>query len=68
MYKSYVESEERVYDIVSAIINETIKDESIMNEESDRASVISTILKTEGLDMRDKICGTIGELLKLFKP
>lgn len=61
IYKNYVKSEELVYDTVMEIINETMKDETAMGTENERESLLLTILKTEGLDMRDKISGTIGK-------
>lgn len=56
-----MKNEELVYDIISEIISKTIKDEEAMGSENDKPSLLLTILKTERLDMREKISGTIGE-------
>jgi len=52
-YKNFVENEERMYKIVLEIV------EKIRREDHDKASILMTILNTEGLDDRDKISGVI---------
>lgn len=62
-YKTFVENEERSYNIVLDIINETLKDEKAMQEGN---SLFLTVLRTEGLDIRDKIVGVIGKFIGLY--
>jgi hypothetical protein len=56
-YRTYTKSEEGAYEIVSAVINESLADNEI---DEDRSSLLWSILKTD-LDMRDKITGVYGE-------
>lgn len=62
LYKDYVKNEEKSYDIVYDIVAKAMKDNEFMAEDSDNLSVLSTILKSNGLDHRDKISGIIGEI------
>ena len=65
MYKDFAKHEEKAYDIVLKIINKTVKEEQ-MDIECDNESVLLTILKTNGLDMRDKISGVMGKLTMFY--
>lgn len=62
LYKKFVENEEKAYDIIYEIIAKALKDNEMMAEDSDNLSILSTILRTSGLDDRDKISGIIGEI------
>lgn len=62
LYKDYVKNEEKSYDIVYDIVAKAMKDNEFMAEDSDNLSVLSTILKSNGLDHRDKISGIIGKI------
>jgi hypothetical protein len=61
-----VKNEEIAYDIVYDLIQKAKEDNEQMAMDCDKASVLSTILKTEGLDEREKISGVIGEIFKLL--
>lgn len=50
-----------MYDSILKIINTILSQQDA--DESNNSSVLLTILKTEGLDERDKISGAIGKLL-----
>jgi hypothetical protein len=63
-YRNFVRDEEFAYEVVLKIINETMAIEKEQKEnERDVPSLLQTILKTEGLDIREKISGVIGELI-----
>jgi hypothetical protein len=62
IYNEYVENEEKVYNIVMNIIKRTLQDNELMAEDRDNTSILMMVLKAEGLDVRDKISGIIGEL------
>lgn len=66
LYRDYVENEEKSYDIVYDIVAKAMKDNEFMAEDSENLSVLSTILKANGLDHRDKISGIIGEIKFVF--
>lgn len=66
MYKNYAKNESIMYEIVLKMITETLNDKEVMAVDEDKASILLTILRTEGLDIRDKISGVIGKL-KSFK-
>ena len=61
MYNDYVENEEKAYDFFSNFIDKILEEEQ-MDIECDNESVLLTILKTNGLDIRDKISGVMGKL------
>lgn len=61
MYRNYVKNEEIMYNIVLKMISATINDEEMMALDDEKASILLTILRTEGLDIRDKVSGVIGE-------
>lgn len=63
LYKEFVENEEKAYDIIYEIIAKALNDNEMMAEDSDNLSILSTILRSNGLDDRDKISGIIGELI-----
>lgn len=61
MYKSYVKAEETIYDTVTQLVNETMSNESILQSKGSTECLMLTLLKTEGLDKREQISGTIGK-------
>jgi ecdysone 20-monooxygenase len=60
LYDDYVATEDKLYDVVMKVIKETLHDSEFMALDRDNMSILAMILKTEGLDMRDKISGVIG--------
>lgn len=64
-YRDYVKNEEKIYDIIMNLIKITLSDNEFMAEDKEFSSVLLMVLKAEGLDIRDKISGIIGEMLKL---
>lgn len=61
MYRNYVKNEDIMYKIVLKMISATINDKEMMALDDEKASILLTILRTEGLDIRDKVSGVIGE-------
>lgn len=61
LYTNYVRNEEISYEIIHELIKNALKDDQL-NQVDEDASLLIKILKTEGLDMKDKISGVIGEL------
>ncbi|KAG5682159.1 hypothetical protein PVAND_011531 [Polypedilum vanderplanki] len=59
LYSKYIEYEDKIYDIITGIINETLHDHEFMALDSDNMSILAMILKADGLDMKDKISGVI---------
>lgn len=43
------------------IIDKTLQDDAAMGTTTDKTSLLATILRSEGLDDKDKISGVIGE-------
>lgn len=58
-----MENEEKIYEIVLEIINKTLTNGDAVG--LDDESLLMTILKTEGLDIRDKVSGVIGKSFEL---
>lgn len=61
MYSNYVKNEDIMYKIVLKMISATVSDAETMAIDDEKASILLAILRTEGLDIRDKISGVIGE-------
>ena len=61
MYNDFAKNEEKAYEIVLKIINKTVE-ETQMDIKCDNESVLLTILRTDKLDMCDKISGVMGRL------
>ena len=61
IYKEYAENEEKIYNIILEIIKNTIQNNEFMAQDKENESILVKILKTEGLDIRDKISGVIGK-------
>lgn len=62
IYRNFVRYEEKAYDIVYEIISKTLKENEYMAEDNENMTILSRILKSEGLDDRDKISGIIGKI------
>lgn len=60
LYRDFVENEEKIYDIIYDIVTASLKDIELMAEDGGNQSILSTIIKLDGLDQRDKISGIIG--------
>jgi len=58
-----VKSEDTIYRVVSDIIKNALDDSEFMAYDSHESNMFLTILKQEGLDMRDKVSGIVGELI-----
>lgn len=54
-----------IYDTISKIIDKVIKDDEFKARDNEDASIFEKILKTDGLDIKDKICGIIGMELEI---
>ncbi|KAL7032893.1 hypothetical protein ACKWTF_007423 [Chironomus riparius] len=59
IYKEYAANEEKIYNIILEIIKNTIQNNEFMAQDKENESILVKILKTEGLDIRDKISGVI---------
>lgn len=64
-YKTFAESEELIYDIISEIIEKILIEDEGNARDCDSTSILENVIKADGLDIRDKICGIVGEC-KIF--
>jgi hypothetical protein len=62
LYRDYAKNEDRLYEILVNIIKKTLQEDELTAETSENSSILKIILKTEGLDIRDKVGAIIGEL------
>lgn len=60
IYREYAKNEEKIYNIIVEIIKKTLKNNEFMAQDKENESILVKILKTDGLDDRDKISGVIG--------
>ncbi|XP_070493845.1 ecdysone 20-monooxygenase-like [Chironomus tepperi] len=58
-YKTFAESEEMIYDVISDIIENILIDDAEKASDTEVTSILEKVVSTEGLDMKDKICGIV---------
>lgn len=63
-YKTFVHDEELMYDTILKIIKKTLDEDKtdMIHTGIYKDSILYTIMRTQGLDLRDKVSGVIGEL------
>lgn len=62
LYTNYVRNEELSYEIIHELIKKALRDDQLNQVDEENSSLLIKILKTEGLDMKDKISGVIGKI------
>ena len=69
------ESEELIYDVINEIVEKILIDDKEKASDTEVTSILEKVINTDGLDMKDKICGIVGEYklrffedLKLVRP
>lgn len=62
-YKTFAESEKLIYDVISEIIDKILIEDKEKANDTEITSILEKVINTEGLDMKDKICGIVGELI-----
>ena len=60
-YKTFAESEELIYDVISEIIEKILIEDKEKASDTEITSILEKVVNAEGLDMRDKICGIVGK-------
>ncbi|CAG9806310.1 unnamed protein product [Chironomus riparius] len=58
-YKTFAESEELIYDVISEIIEKILIEDKEKASDTEITSILEKVVNAEGLDMKDKICGII---------
>lgn len=67
-YKTFAESEELIYDVINEIVQKILIDDKEQASDTEVTSILEKVINTDGLDMKDKICGIVGEFkLRSFK-